>query len=183
MSKKVKYDKIYVEDLNACGDPYPEFVDFFARHVTGPVRVLDLGCGQGRDALFIARLGHSVLGVDVSEVGVQQMLEMSRKEGLDVEGLVGDAADFRSRCKFDVVLLDRVVHQLPDEAARRRLLGTAARLTRKNGCLLIADTKKNRNLIRSLFSDERGEWSVIRRRGDFLFVRKDGHGVVGKRGN
>jgi 2-polyprenyl-3-methyl-5-hydroxy-6-metoxy-1,4-benzoquinol methylase len=26
--------------------------------------VLDLGCGQGRDALFIARKGHSVFGVD-----------------------------------------------------------------------------------------------------------------------
>lgn len=33
-------------------------------------RAIDLGGGQGRDALFIARKGHSVFGVDLSETGV-----------------------------------------------------------------------------------------------------------------
>jgi len=129
----VKYDKYYTEDAKACGDPYPAFVEFFERHVRTPVSVLDLGCGQGRDALFIARLGHTVFGVGISEVGVRQMLDTARKEGLDIEAVVADASTYRSRCKYDVVLLDRVVHQLSDRAEQERLLGNAARLTRKDG--------------------------------------------------
>lgn len=35
--------------------------------------MLDLGCGQGRDALLFARAGHRLLGVDVSSVGIEQM--------------------------------------------------------------------------------------------------------------
>lgn len=170
----VKYDRYYTEDAWACGDPYPEFVDFFERHVSAPARVLDLGCGQGRDALFIARLGHSVLGVDVSEVGVRQLLESARRERLGIDAVVGDAGRFKSRRKFDIVLLDRVVHQLSDASDQERLLATAARLTRKNGYLLIADTKSNRDRIRAFFTGAGSGWSVVRRRADFLCVRKDG---------
>jgi len=174
MSDSVKYDKYYEDDPWVCGDPYPEFVEFFTRHISEPVQVLDLGCGQGRDSLFIARLGHSVLGVDVSEVGVRQLLEAARRERLDIDAVVADASRFKSRNKFDVVLLDRVVHMLSDAVDQKRLLRTAERLTRKNGFLLIADTKRNRETIRSFFCGDASEWSIVRRRGDFLCLRKDG---------
>lgn len=177
----VKYDKYYADDPQACGDPFAEFIEFFGRHIPEPVRVLDLGCGQGRDALFVARLGHSVFGVDVSEVGIHQMLESARLEKLDVDGVVGDASGFKSRSKFDVVLLDRVVHMLSDAADQHRLLRTAERLTRKNGHVLVADTKKNREMIRSFFCRDEGGWSLVLRRADFLFVKKDGGESAGRR--
>ncbi|MEK6923472.1 MAG: methyltransferase domain-containing protein, partial [Nanoarchaeota archaeon] len=34
--------------------------------------VLDLGVGEGRDALFLAKNGFSVTGVDISETGIQK---------------------------------------------------------------------------------------------------------------
>ena len=40
--------------------------------------VLDLGCGQGRDPLFIARKGHTFLSVDAAQTGIKQILKTSR---------------------------------------------------------------------------------------------------------
>ena len=36
--------------------------------------VLDLGFGQGREALFITRKGHTVLGVDAVQTAIKQCL-------------------------------------------------------------------------------------------------------------
>ncbi|WP_409070426.1 class I SAM-dependent methyltransferase [Aliifodinibius sp. S!AR15-10] len=44
---------------------------------------MDFGCGQGRDALFIARMGHRVLGVDISKTGISQMLDEANRENID----------------------------------------------------------------------------------------------------
>ncbi len=73
------YEKEYQKNVDACGLPFAEFVAFFDT-IKGKLKVLDLGCGQGRDALMIARKGHEVLGVDVSPTGIKQMLEKARDE-------------------------------------------------------------------------------------------------------
>ena len=46
------------------------------------------GYVQGRDALFIARKGHSVLGVDTAQTGIEQMLEEAESEKLAVDGVM-----------------------------------------------------------------------------------------------
>ena len=56
--------KEYQNSRNVCGDPFPELVEFFENYDDECATVHDSGCEQGRDALFIARKGHSVLGVD-----------------------------------------------------------------------------------------------------------------------
>ena len=58
--------------------------------------MLDLGCGQGRDALFIARKGHAVVGVNISKTGVGQMLEDAKQEELDISGIVADVVCYQT---------------------------------------------------------------------------------------
>lgn len=168
----VDYDKHYRKGRGQCGDPFPVFVDFFEDYDKPQSRVLDLGCGQGRDALLAARHGHEVVGVDLSEIGVAQMLEDAEAEGLDVTGVVSDVLDYRSRRKFDVVLLDRVLHLLLDDDERNACLTRAARLTRKDGHVLVADVPKNRPLIHGFFDDADRGWTVTKRTKNFLFARK-----------
>ncbi len=140
MGSLVDYDKHFVKGLGQCGDPFSEFVSFFAQYDKQGATVLDLGCGQGRDALLAAQHGHLVLGVDLSEIGISQMLAAAKRGRHDVEGVVADITEFKSRRKFDVVLLDRVLHCLPSDAERRITLQNACRFTRKRGHLLVADT-------------------------------------------
>ncbi len=172
MPSQVDYDQHYRVRPNACGEPFPEFVAFFGSLGPAPRRVLDLGCGQGRDALMAARLGHSVLGVDLSRIGVDQMLEQARAESLDVEGRLADVSHFRSRRRFDVVLLDRVLHLLLTDDERREMLARLDRLTRVGGFVLIADTASHRSLIRDHFDARPDEWTRVRRCADFLCVRR-----------
>ncbi len=167
----VDYDKHYRKGRGQCGDPFPEFVAFFESYDRQHARVLDLGCGQGRDALLAARQAHEVVGVDLSEIGVGQMVEDAEAEGLDVTGVVSDVLEFRSRHKFDVVLLDRVLHLLLNDDERLARLDLAARLTRKGGHVLVADVPKNRPLIHGYF-DER--WVVLKRTKNFLLAHKTG---------
>jgi 2-polyprenyl-3-methyl-5-hydroxy-6-metoxy-1,4-benzoquinol methylase len=69
----------------------------FAAHaevfpITG--QALDLACGQGLGAVWLARRGLEVLGLDISPVAISQARDLARRSGID------------DRCRFDVVDLD-----------------------------------------------------------------------------
>jgi len=168
----VDYDPVYRDRKRVCGAPFPEFRAFFDAYARRRASVLDLGCGQGRDALMAARLGHTTLGVDLSAAGVAQMCEEAAADGLRVQGRVGDIRSFRARRRFDVVLLDRVLHLLPDDAERRRTLRRLSSLTRPGSFVLIADTARHRGLIRGFFERRPSEWRVARRNANFLCVER-----------
>src|SRR3990172_6380518 len=60
-----------------------------AREITG--RVLDVGCGTGENALYIATLGHKVSGIDISPLAIRRAEVKARERGLDVQFEVWDA--------------------------------------------------------------------------------------------
>jgi len=51
----INYEKEYQNSHNVCGEPFPEIVECFENYDEECATFLDSGCGQGRDALFIAR--------------------------------------------------------------------------------------------------------------------------------
>ena len=56
-------------------------IDLFNEHSVH--KVLELGCGQGRDTWYMVRAGFRVFGLDYSEVGIHQMKEKSEEHGLN----------------------------------------------------------------------------------------------------
>ena len=157
MADQVKYDRHYREDPAACGSPFAEF-EAFCGELGGSLSVLDLGCGQGRDALMFARAGHRVVGVDLSSVGVQQMVAAAEDESLPVEGVVHDIRYYRPERRFDIVILDRVLHMLP-EADRRAMLERAMDATAPGGHLLVAEGPKGMAPVRAVI-EGRG-WTAV----------------------
>jgi 2-polyprenyl-3-methyl-5-hydroxy-6-metoxy-1,4-benzoquinol methylase len=166
------YEKQYQNSRNICGPPSQEFVKFFNRYHQSGARVLDLGCGQGRNALFIAQKGHHVLGVDISMTGIAQMLEDAKRESLDVEGVVADIVEFEPCGDYDIVIMDRVLHMLTDDSARIAILEKAKTVTKPGGFILIADTPKHQPLIRYFFEGHPDEWEKIKDKKGFIFVQK-----------
>ncbi|MBD3206222.1 methyltransferase domain-containing protein [Candidatus Bathyarchaeota archaeon] len=102
------YDKHYRQP-DHFGSPYPALISFF-RNYEPKGTILDLGCGQGRDSLVLARMGYRVIGVDVSKLGVSQMLSISEHEGLDIQGIVSDMYEYKIHDYIDIVLLDSMFH-------------------------------------------------------------------------
>lgn len=156
------YDKHYqTEDL--FGDPYPELITFFENYPTRG-RALDLGCGQGRDTLALARLGFIVTGVDNSKVGIHQMIEQARREETKVRGIVADIYALELDEKFNVVLLDSMIHfQKNDIEKEEGLLRRAMQFVAEGGVLcnfMLKSAPKEKRLKR-LFDDSDITWTAI----------------------
>lgn len=62
-----------------------QFAAFVAGELAGPSRIVELGCGAGRDAIFFAENGHEVLAVDASAGAVAAAQSLANHLGVDVE--------------------------------------------------------------------------------------------------
>ena len=167
------YDKLYGETAHALGEPTAVFEDFFDRFETQGARVLDVGCGQGRDALFIARRGHRVVGVDLSPNGIRDLRKAADEEGLAVQGIVADLTSYRPDGDFDVVLIDRTLHMLP-RAARLAVLKVLLDHVAEGGWLLIADERSNIPDFRDVISAHPRDWRSDLSKGGHHFVQMIG---------
>lgn len=71
-----------------------------------PGAALDIGTGFGRNALDLARKGWTVTGIDVSDVGIEQLARQAVKEKLAVTALRQDAMAFDyGRNRWDLIAL------------------------------------------------------------------------------
>jgi SAM-dependent methyltransferase len=94
-----------------------------AEEADGPI--LDLGCGTGRVALYLARRGHTVVGLDSDPELIATLA--ARGKGLPLQPVLGDARDFELDTDVALVLAPmQLVQLLPDRADRRECLGCVA---------------------------------------------------------
>lgn len=100
-------------------------------------RALDLGCGTGRDAVYLAEHGWTVTGVDGVEQAIEAASERSQSAGVDVDWIVGDVAQLETLGLgdgFDFVLDRGCFHGLSNRERERcahgvtGLTGPGARL-------------------------------------------------------
>lgn len=89
--------------------------------------ILDVGCGPGDNAVFLAGLGYRVTAVDAASTAVEQARQRAR--GLDVEFAVADATSLSGyEGRFDTVLDSALYHTL-DERGRLRYVAALHRAT------------------------------------------------------
>jgi len=91
-----------------------------------PGRALDVGCGEGADAIWLARRGWAVTAIDISEVAVRRAREAAEAVGAAVEWVCGDALQSSLPAgSFDLVSMQYpALPKAAGEAAVRRLLAT-----------------------------------------------------------
>ena len=165
------YDKLYGETRDALGEPTSIFVDFFEQLDRQNVRVLDVGCGQGRDAIFIARNGHRVVGVDISPNGIRDLKDVAAQEKLPIEGVIADIAAYEPDGEFDVILIDRTLHMLA-RTARLTVLKTMLDHVGGHGWVLIADEASNIEDFEAVVSAHVASWTTELSRRGYLFLRR-----------
>lgn len=97
------YDQTYQTDNYFGEDPNPLLERFGSLFKPG-IRVLDIGIGQGRNAIPLARHGCQVEGIDPSQVAVDTIGDLARKESLKLKAHQTGFIDFQPGHSFDVVL-------------------------------------------------------------------------------
>ena len=100
-------------------------------------RALDLGCGTGRDSVYLAERGWAVTGIDGVKQAIEGARERSKGSGVDVNWILGDVTQLETLGlgeAFDLVLDRGCFHGLSDRERERcargvtGLTGPGARL-------------------------------------------------------
>jgi SAM-dependent methyltransferase len=103
------------------------------------VRILEAGCGSGRDALFYACEGFAVTGLDLSANALRWAQERAAREGLSATFVTGDllAADL-PQGSFDAAVAVHLIHLQP-EPVRRAMVNRLWSLTRDGGLIAMTN--------------------------------------------
>lgn len=124
------YDKIYAEGPRF--NPEPNRLLTEAARLRPPGQALDVGMGQGRNAIFLAKKGWQVTGFDISKVGLQQARASALKLKLPLEAVFsGDEQFDFGREQWDLIA---IIYALEKRSVRR------AREALKQGGLLVVES-------------------------------------------
>lgn len=94
-----------------------------------PGTVLDLGCGEGGDSVWLARRGWSVTGVDVSRTALERARRAAAERGLEIDFRAADLATWEPEGPYDLVtacFLHSPVAGFPRTAVLRRAAAAVA---------------------------------------------------------
>lgn len=99
-----------------------------------PGSALDLACGEGRNALWLARRGWQVTGLDFSSVAIERASARAAEEGLDADFETTDLREWRPDGRFDLVCL-LYLHLVHEEIAP--IMSRAAEAVAEGGTLFV----------------------------------------------
>ena len=97
-----------------------------------PRNLLDVGCGEGRNAVFFARNGYDVTAFDSSRQGLEKTRQLAERAGVGIEVFQADVNDYRPAGPLDVVFSTGVLQYVPPEL-REGLLHVYREATRPGG--------------------------------------------------
>ena len=121
-------------------EPDPTLVEMCA--TLEPGRALDLGSGDGRNAIWLAQNGWRVTAVDFSAVAIERASARAAAAGADIEWRREDLLTWRpDPASFELVTL--VFIHLPGDERRRVYAGAAAAVAPGGSLLVIAHDRAN----------------------------------------
>ena len=100
-----------------------------------PGRALDIGCGEGRNAVWLATKGWEVTGVDFSSVGLEKGRQLAEAQAVEVDWVLADLRTYhpaRQVCDLVIVLY---LHLGPED--RRAVHGAAAWAIAPGGTMVV----------------------------------------------
>ena len=104
------WDEYYKKD-NVPSFPSP-FAEYVANKLSNQQTILEVGCGNGRDAKFLASQGHLVTGLDRSGEAIELCKKLYSVESL--EFFFGTIADIEkiNKKKYDLIYSRFVIHAM-----------------------------------------------------------------------
>ena len=97
------YDEVYRKTEFYWGQEPNHLCKHAVELIEAKGKVIDLGCGEGKDIIHFARNGLEAVGVDLSKPGLQKAERWAEKEGLQVSTVQASLNEFNLTEMFDVV--------------------------------------------------------------------------------
>jgi tellurite methyltransferase len=117
MSSRQRWEERYDAGTGAAGPPAALLAAAVA--ALPPGRALDIACGDGRNALFLARRGFRVDAIDFAYAGLSRLAVAARREGVAVRPIVADLENYLlPAARYAVVVNTRYLQRSLFESIR-----------------------------------------------------------------
>lgn len=95
-------------------------------------KVLDIGCGEGKDAVYMASKGYDVYAFDLTENGIRKTKLLAEEKDVDVKAYVDDINTFVTDEQFDIIYSSGTIQYLFEEN-KAAFFEKIGKITKKNG--------------------------------------------------
>ncbi|MBB4377079.1 class I SAM-dependent methyltransferase [Bradyrhizobium sp. SBR1B] len=126
------WDSGYADpNLSCMGGPSPEIFEI-APALRAKSVVVELGCGEGRNALYLAHFDHQVIATDISEAAISKLNRLAGDLGVNITSGVARVEDFQPPTYLDVFIAHSVLH-FTERTTWKPLVATLLDRTRPGG--------------------------------------------------
>lgn len=169
-----EYDSKYSNNEFYWGNKPHDLTIKSIQYLSVPSKVLDLGCGEGKDSFYLAKKGFNVTSVDISVVGINKLQNCSIKNKLKIDAKISDINSFLKKCNnFDAIYCINILQFIN----KKDIISTIDKIkskTKSKGLNVIAsfiaenDEQKKKIMSKSRYSFDREElknlyknWKII----------------------
>lgn len=127
------WEKAYQEYDTAAFSVEPNAtVTEFEHRISKPSQILDIGCGEGQNAIYLARQGHHVDAFDLSEHGIAKLKYRCGQSDTQVNAFVADLTTYQFERYYDMMICFGTLHFV-DKKEWKRFINNAKEHTNAGG--------------------------------------------------
>ena len=170
----MSYDSKYINKEFYWGLKPHKFVVNAVDMIPPYAKVLDLGCGEGRNVFFLAQNTFDVTAVDSSQEGINKLITFAKSEGLNIQTEVSDIRVYLQHCEmFDTIFVINVLQFIDGDT----IFDTIAQIQNKTSsggfniiAAFVAETveQKEEFLLKGMYLFDEGElqrlyadWNIL----------------------
>ncbi len=134
LMQELNYDYHYV-DLDSAKEEIRFIKDTLS--LADDAKILDLGCGNGRHIIELAKEGYQITGLDYSEKMLKMAAEVAIQEGVEIELIQGDMRDIKFNEGYDGIIIMDGSFGIFSDQDNAKLLNKVSQALKIGGRLLI----------------------------------------------